>query len=68
MGVACLLRPPFLAPVWGCDAGRVWLWLRVVGRVACTLFGSALAGWASGGVFGVCGFRSPACAPCLGVR
>lgn len=40
----------------------------VSGRVACTLFGSALTGCASGGVFGVCGFLSPARAPCLSVR
>lgn len=40
----------------------------VVGRVACTLFGYVLAGCASGGVFDVCGFRSPAHAPCLSVR
>ena len=59
-----------------CACLLFWVWcarrvLRVlafvVGRVACTFFGSVLAGCVSGGVFGVCGFRSPARAPCLGV-
>ena len=63
VGVACLLRPP---PFFGsCAGARIAF---AVGRVACTLFGSALTGCASGGVFGVCGFRSPARAPCLSVR
>lgn len=69
----------FLACVGGCLVD-VWLLACVgvllarerglvcAGRVACTLFGSALTGCASGGVFGVCGFRLPARAPCLSVR
>ena len=57
--------------VTACVCGCAWARERglvCAGRVACTLFGSALTGCASGGVFGVCGFRLPARAPCLSVR
>ena len=57
-----------------CLLFRVWCVRRVlrvlafvVGCVACAFFGSVLAGCVSGGVFGVCGFRSPARAPLVWV-
>ena len=66
MGGARFLRACGVRPA--CLAGARERGLVCAGRVACTLFGSALTGCASGGVFGVCGFRSPARAPCLSVR
>ena len=57
-----------------CLLFRVWCVRRVlrvlafvVGCVVCAFFGSVLAGCVSGGVFGVCGFRSPARAPLVWV-
>lgn len=63
-GGGVLVAPPFFF-FGSCAGARIAF---VVGRVACTLFGYALAGCASGGVFDVCGFRSLAHAPCLSVR
>ena len=75
--LVCFCGGPAFLVCWVCRACllfRAWCARRVlrvfafvVGRVACTFFGSVLAGCASGGVFGVCGFCSPVRAPCLSV-
>lgn len=63
----CGRRSPFVRV--GGSARRV---LRGCARecdwVARALLVLRLMGVVGGGVFGVCGFRSPARAPCLGVR